>query len=92
MEITLSSDGTSMEIVYAPPEPVPYKHIWFPTWSRENDQDDLIWYSAALHEDGTWRLRVDPSSHTLDGEIYIHVYGGDASPTDFLAKATVVVG
>lgn len=83
-------DGVSMEIIYTPPEPVEYAHIWFSTWSSENDQDDLVCYPAALYEDGTWHATVDLRNHTTHGEIYIHVYGGNEAATDYLTCVTII--
>ena len=58
-------------------------NIWLPTWSKENGQDDIIWYSADKREDGTWTCIID----VLPEESYIvHVYTGESSPEMFLAQ------
>lgn len=90
IKIRYCDNGVSMEIIYSPPEPVEYAHIWFPTWSSENDQDDIVRYPAVLYEDGTWRATVDLRNHTTHGEIYIHVYGGNEAATDYLTCATII--
>ena len=48
--------------------------VYLPTWSEENGQDDLAWYTANREADGTWVYTVDLREHHSTGEYQIHVY------------------
>ncbi|MCD8090777.1 MAG: sulfatase-like hydrolase/transferase [Clostridiales bacterium] len=75
-EAFISEDGLELEVVYTPEEGENYTQYWFPTWSEENGQDDLVWYEGEQYKDGTWRAEIPLAKHTLNGELNIHVYGG----------------
>ncbi|MGT2846301.1 GBS Bsp-like repeat-containing protein [Streptococcus massiliensis] len=51
------------------------KEVKLPTWSTENGQDDIIWYSAPRQADGSYKLHVDSSKHKNSlGEYNVHLY------------------
>lgn len=52
--------------------------VYLPTWSEENGQDDIYWYSAAVEEDGTVRCPLDLSLHSAVSPIFqTHLYSGN---------------
>ena len=78
MELTLKSEKT-------------YQNIWFPVWSEEYGQDDLVWYRAEQNEDGEWCCTVDLVKHNSKGLYAIHVYSGSEKPEEKLFAAGVSV-
>ena len=68
-----------------------YSSVWFPTWSEENGQDDIVWYKAAKQADGSWTASVDLTKHNTAGKYIIHVYGGTTNPETIIANTTAVV-
>ncbi|MGL4697021.1 GBS Bsp-like repeat-containing protein [Enterococcus larvae] len=52
---------------------VPYK-VYFPTWSINGGQDDIVWYEGKLNSDGTWTADIDISKHKTVGNYTSHVY------------------
>ena len=51
------------------------KTVSLPTWSEANGQDDIKWYTAERHADGTYRKRVRISDHNnVQGEYNVHLY------------------
>lgn len=50
--------------------------IRFAVWSATNGQDDLVWYTASLKEDGSWRAQIVGSNHKHSGKCYVHAYSG----------------
>ena len=51
-----------------------YEQVYFPTWSDENGQDDIVWYEAELNEDQFWAVAVPLSRHHSIGIYQVHVY------------------
>lgn len=47
--------------------------VQVPTWGEAGGQDDVIWYTAANTEPGTWRASINAASHD-EGTICSHVY------------------
>lgn len=46
-----------------------------PTWSSENGQDDIVWYTAAKQPNGTYKITVNANKHKgSTGEYNIHLY------------------
>lgn len=80
----LSSNGQQLEIIYTPDESETYTHYWFPVWSTEDGQDDLVWYKAKKQRNGSWHIKISLSEHTLHGELNIHVYGGNSDVEECL--------
>ena len=51
------------------------KEVYLPTWSSENGQDDIKWYTAECQADGTYRKRVYARDHkNSQGEYNVHLY------------------
>ena len=51
------------------------KRVYVPTWSSANGQDDVQWYIAEAHSDGTYRQHIKASNHkNSTGEYNVHVY------------------
>jgi hypothetical protein len=52
--------------------------VSFPTWSRINGQDDIIWYPGVNQGGGTWKASIDLSKHRPGnpdyGDIIIDVW------------------
>ncbi|MCD7957248.1 MAG: sulfatase-like hydrolase/transferase [Lachnospiraceae bacterium] len=88
---SLSSDGTLLEITYTPAEDENYEQYWFPVWSAEDGQDDIVWYVAKKKWNGSWHATVTLSDHTLHGELNIHVYGGETEAEECLEVSSIVL-
>lgn len=51
--------------------------VSLPTWSEENGQDDIFWYSAQVDAEGAVRCRVDPTLHSAASPLFCtHFYSG----------------
>lgn len=48
--------------------------VRFPIWSKENGQDDLIWYIATKDEDGNWMTEMSLKDHKHLGNYILHAY------------------
>ena len=68
-----------------------YQNVWMPTWSQENDQDDLVWYQAERISDGEWECTVDLSKHGSRGTYLIHVYAGKDEPEEPIITTTAYI-
>jgi hypothetical protein len=68
-----------------------YANVWFPTWSEENGQDDLVWYQATKNADGTWSCTVDLTKHQSVGIYNVHVYGGNGRVETGIGTTTAYV-
>ena len=42
---------------------VDYDKVYFPVWSEENGQDDIVWYPAEKQVDGSWICTVNLADH-----------------------------
>lgn len=56
--------------------------MWFPFWSDENGQDDLVWYEAERIDEWTWYAAVDLNAHYSTGTYNIHFYQGNGEIED----------
>lgn len=54
-----------------------YTKVLFPTWSKENGQDDLSrpWPEGQKQSDGSWTCSIDLAEHGDLGTYIIHAYG-----------------
>lgn len=51
------------------------KEVKVPTWTTKDGQDDIIWYTAQLQSNGSYKVTVKPSEHKNEGGEYnVHVY------------------
>ena len=51
------------------------KTVYLPTWSSQNGQDDIQWYTAERQADGTYRKHVYARDHkNSQGEYNVHLY------------------
>lgn len=69
-----------------------YDSMFFPTWSRENGQDDLVWYEAERTDEDTWHVLVDLNSHHTNGRYDIHIYDGPSGAGNFVCSISYDVG
>lgn len=53
--------------------------VTFPTWSEENGQDDLVWYTGRRQADGSYQAEIRLAKHKHAGEFITHVYVSDGS-------------
>lgn len=86
---SLSEDSATLSITLISENQ--YSNVWFPVWSDENGQDDLIFHPASKEENGHWMCSVDLASHWGSGIYRIHAYAGINQPTLMLAAANVYV-
>lgn len=67
--------------------PSGYQSVLIPTWSEKSGQDDIVWYKADKHLDGSFRIDIHPSQHKNDSgiyhsHIYAHAAGGNLVALD----------
>ena len=62
--------------------------VYFPTWSKKDGQDDLVWYQGENDGDGNFTLTVYMYDHGDSGTYYTHVYLGSGSQQTFLTAKT----
>ena len=48
--------------------------VQFPTWSKVNGQDDIIWYVATKVSDGVYRCNISVKNHKGLGIFSVHAY------------------
>ena len=87
LEAVVTEDHSAVNITLTTKEQ--YNDLRFAVWSRENGQDDLIWYPAERTED-TYVCRVNVTDHNSTGIYDIHVYSYDETP-EMVAHTTVEV-
>lgn len=68
--------------------------VKIPTWSSQNGQDDIVWYSATKNDDGSYRLRIPLNAHNFnlgnyESHVYIKENGQDTQK--YVVKATTLV-
>lgn len=78
----IRQNGSYMDIYYSDFGCFP--QMWFPTWSEENGQDDLVWYQAERSDENTWHVQVDLSAHRSGGIYNVHIYQGNIEPTELI--------
>ncbi|RSJ94979.1 GBS Bsp-like repeat-containing protein [Streptococcus cristatus] len=67
--------GTFDVIVSEVSSPQGVREVLLPTWSNENDQDDIIWHKAQKQSDGTYKFTVRASEHKNSvGDYSVHLY------------------
>lgn len=69
------------------------KNILIPTWSDENGQDDIKWYTATKQSDGSYQATIDSKNHNGNSGTYsIHAYGVETDGRSvFLGNTSVSV-
>ena len=70
-EFRLDSKAKVLDIYYR--DEGACSQMYFPTWSRSNGQDDLVWYKAERVDADTWHVKADVSHHG-SGIYDIHFY------------------
>lgn len=73
IDFLLDRENNILEIYYD--DHGELEEMYFPVWSAENGQDDLMWYQAERIDNGSWCVRVDLSKHGF-GRYEIHFYDG----------------
>ena len=53
------------------------EEVFFPIWSEQDGQDDLIWYPAKRTAPGRYQLSFNAEKHTGKGTFHLHVYQKD---------------
>ena len=67
--------GTFDVIVSDVSSPYGVKEVKLPTWSSENGQDDIVWYTASKQPDGTYKQTIKVSDHkNSTGKYNVHLY------------------
>ena len=85
----VSKDCQTMRIVAK--NIVDYDKVYFPVWSEENGQDDIVWYPAEKQVDGSWVCTVNLADHNSTGIYLIHVYGEKDGTLELLTDTTANV-
>lgn len=83
--ITVNIDGITA--------PNGIQSILVPTWSDNNGQDDIIWYTATPKSDGSYQATINAKDHNGESGTYsVHVYGVEADGRNvFLGNTAVTV-
>lgn len=89
ISVTVSDDFRTMTILLKTESD--YKNVWFPVWSDENGNGDLVFYKAVKNTDGNWEYVVDLAQHNSKGVFLIHVYEGNSEPEKFITATQVYV-
>ena len=72
--ITNKTNG-SFEVAVSATPAAGIQGVTVPVWSSKGGQDDLVWYTAAKQDDGTYKITVNPANHKSDEGTYnIHAY------------------
>ncbi len=57
--------------------PAACSDIRFSVWSKQNGQDDVVWYDGRKDSSGRWTASFSVSNHRNSGAFQIYVYDGD---------------
>ncbi len=89
-----NASGQGFDIKLSDIESGKYTGIYFPTWSEDKGQDDLIWYNGSKINHNQSTLRVSTSNHSgTQGIYHVHAYGRRTNGSlEYLAGATVKAG
>lgn len=67
--------GTFDVIISNVSSPEGVRAVKVPIWSAQNDQDDIIWYTATKQSDSSYKVSVNINQHQNDrGQYHIHLY------------------
>lgn len=71
-----------------------YSRIYFPTWSEDKGQDDIVWYNGKKVNQNEYTLTVSTSNHlNTQGIYHVHAYGKLSNGSlEYIAGATVKAG
>ena len=73
----IEKDNTGYTVACDVSDNVGVTRVSFPTWTKKNDQDDIIWKDAPVSEN-TAKFRVNISDHNNELGVYItHIYAYD---------------
>ena len=79
--------GTFDVIVSDVSSPYGVKEVKLPTWSSENGQDDIVWYTAAKQPNGTYKITVNANKHKgSTGEYNREMVGAGGTKTTVSIK------
>lgn len=66
------ASGNSIEVECYVPSGT--EHVYFPTWSVANGQDDIIWHEGTVNNNYA-TIKIDLSKHNLQSGLYaVHIY------------------
>ncbi len=85
VETVFKEDGLHAEVILHNADQ--YDGIWFPMWTIENGQDDLVWCKGSKKLDGTWRCTVKRTDYTAYA---VHVYAGKKEPEVLLIEHMII--
>ena len=66
-----------------------YDDIYFPLWSIENGQDDIIWYQANKTQNNNWSCTVDLKKHGLNTCYSLHVYSNKSGTLSLITNKNI---
>jgi lipoprotein-anchoring transpeptidase ErfK/SrfK len=87
---TLSTDGRTATITAGGGTFSKASSVSFPTWSKNNGQDDLIWNNAKRYGNA-WIYTVPLSNHKSTGDFSVHVYATISGARSFAGSAAFKV-
>ncbi|MCB5952326.1 RICIN domain-containing protein [Enterococcus sp. BWT-B8] len=62
--------------------------VKFPTWSRENGQDDIKWLNGTKNSDGSWSVTVNSADFKHAGHFDTHVYVKSGGTDVYVGKTS----
>lgn len=69
--------------------PAAVSTVYFPVWSSDNGQDDIVWHEGIKQSDGSYQVTFDIADHHNDTGTYnIHCYAKDNSGNLTMLGAT----
>ena len=70
--------------------PTGTSYVWFPTWTSNNGQDDIIWYDAKLSGETAY-LTINKANHNNESGIYnTHIYAFNSKGEIISSETTSV--
>ena len=89
-DIIFNENKNTMDVYYY--DDGEYEKMLFPTWSRENGQDDLVWYEAERSDDNIWHVCVDLNAHHKNGRYNIDFYKESQGVKEYVSGISYDVG
>lgn len=88
-DFSLDKENKTLDIYYY--DQGELESMYFPVWSVENGQDDLIWYQAERINDNCWYAQADLGKHG-SGRYEIHFYDGPCGLGKYVNETLYDVG
>ena len=89
-QLRIEPDETGGALIITLTDADQYDRIWFPVWSVESNQADIVWHEGVWSSEGEWSCTAAISG---PAHYIVQAYAGEDSPTNLLADAmTDIIG